>query len=484
MTTRRIPSLRDFSGGLNLRDAQPEIPLNDLADAVNVTLDEHGGVSSRLGYSKFNGTPFAAAKVSNVFYWEGQGAIVTQCGASLYLNASLVSFKTFTTSARCGMAEFGGKLCIIHPVDGFFTYDTVVVTAIATGPKGDSLAPWQNKLWTNDKSGANPSRVHWCAVGDPTTWNVGDVNDIRDVDGSQVVNVFSGQGQDIKGAAGLLVFKQQSTYRINDSTTGAYTTIDLAVGAASSLSVVSVLGRILVLSPRGVFQTDGVSGLVSVSDKLAPIWSPASLAYNHLDLFCAGAAGDRAYFSVPTLGQAANNIMFEYHPIHGWFTSNSNAASCYTLYTQSGNSSIVTGSPSINGQVYVQLSGGSDDGATISAYWRTGWVVLNDGLAARLNRLRVTGRGSFSLFAYRDYQYDPADLFTAAARALDLTLATGYFATQKDVYSLKKGRAFSFYFVGGSTTTVLLPAQWGQARQVGAWSVQELDLDAVPLGRV
>ena len=52
---------RDFSGGLNIRDAAAQLGQNESPADSNVTLDERGGVSKRLGYAKYNGTAFNAS---------------------------------------------------------------------------------------------------------------------------------------------------------------------------------------------------------------------------------------------------------------------------------------------------------------------------------------------------------------------------------------------------------------------------------------
>jgi hypothetical protein len=155
---------RDFSGGLNLRDAAPELAQNESPDLYNVTLDERGGISKRLGYAKNNPTPFNASKVSNVYYWASGQNKISQSGTGLFKDDSTVAFKTFTTSARCGLADFQGKLYIIHPVDGMFSYDGATVTTVLAGPKGSTLAPWQNKLWASGDPNAK-ARVYFSRGG-------------------------------------------------------------------------------------------------------------------------------------------------------------------------------------------------------------------------------------------------------------------------------------------------------------------------------
>jgi hypothetical protein len=220
--------VRDFSGGPNFRDAPSELGKNEAVDSWNVTYDERGGASSRLGYQKYNGTAFGGGFVSNVYYSPLLGATITQAGASLYKGTSTTAVKTFTTAGRAVFAEMAGSVVAGHPADGLFTSaDGVTWTAVADADaptKVDALFVFQNKLWTNDRTGTAPARVHWSDAGSVTAWTATSFNDLREKDNEQVVALAGASGQDIVGRPGLLAFKRESTYRIDDSATGAYVT--------------------------------------------------------------------------------------------------------------------------------------------------------------------------------------------------------------------------------------------------------------------
>jgi hypothetical protein len=125
-----------------------------------------------------------------------------------------------------------------------------VAVADPDAPKGNALETWQNKLFV---AGQGTSRVSWSPIGDPTNWVATDFNDLRSKDNERVVNLKVASGLDISGRAGLLACKQESSYRIYDSTTGAYEVVDATVGAASNQSVVAVGPKIITLSKRGIF---------------------------------------------------------------------------------------------------------------------------------------------------------------------------------------------------------------------------------------
>lgn len=494
--------IRHFDGGLNLRDAQSELAGNESPDMSNVTLDERGGIAKRLGYVKDNSSPYNASLVQNLFYWASGQNKITQSGAAVFKDSSTVAFKTFTTSARVGFADFIGKLYMIHPIDGLFSYDGTTVAAIAAGPKGTCLAPWQNKLFASGDP-ANKPRVICSGRGDPLDWTIGgaggaNYNDLREKDSETVVCLSGAAGIDISGRPGLLAFKNESSYRIYDSATLAYQTIDPTIGAASALAVVNLFGRSIVLSQRGIFWTDGVSGLRPAGEKLEPLWDQAQIAYDKLDLFCAGARGDRVYFSLPRAGATANNLALEYHPLQGWITSNSNAMSCYSTYAKQ-TQRLLGGSPTVNGQTYELLRGGSDDGVAIHSYFQTPWFEPSAGILSRLRKLAIEGRGNFTLYTKKDYD-------TGVGSADPVTISRGGFTwnapgstwnapgvkwgpsayeafADPPLLSLGTARAVSFRIDETSSIVTSGPALLGGAApSVGAWGLYGLDLYFVTLG--
>jgi hypothetical protein len=465
--------VRDFSGGLNLRDAPSELGSQFSPDLWNVSLDERGGVASRLGYVQFNPTPFAAAKAQHLFNWPTGNALLTQCGASLYANASTIPIHTFTTTDRVGMVEFFGPVYIIHPVDGLFTYNGASFTLVDATVKGNTIALFQNKLWSSGDP-ADRTRVRFSNAGDPTIW-AGFVN-IRDKDEMAVVCVGPAVGVDIVGRGGLTVFKNRSAYRLYDSTTGAYQTIDSTRGAASALAVTVVNNKVVVINEFGVYETDGVGPLKNVSEQLGPLWDPSQINVSQLNLFCAGTFGERVYFSLPRAGSSANDLALEFHPREGWFTANSNAASCYAPLASAQR--LYMGSPSVDGRVYQMFAGGSDDGAAIASYYRSPWFELASGARCRLPNLRINGRGTFIASVYRDYTN-----VAPITRGVAIAPVSGIAAWAPDLHSLGVGRAFSVRLDASTSTAFATPAILGGAAQlVGAFALYELGFFPVALG--
>lgn len=400
---------RDFSGGLNIRDAAPELGANESPDLWNVTLDERGAIGKRLGYTKYNSSAFNASLTTAGDYWATGQNLITQSGTGLFKDNAAVPFKTFTTVDPCAMADFTGKLYIIHPVDGLFSYDGTTVTAIGAGPKGATLAAWQNKLWASGDPGAK-SRVYFCAAGDGTSWPGTNFVDLREKDTDPVQCLAGAAGVDVSGRPGLLAGKRRSTYRIYDSSTGAFQTLDTGIGCASPQAFTNGFERTVFLGESGVYWTDGVGPMRSASDKLTPLFSPGQINFSKLDLCRAGAKGDRMYFSLPRVGSTMNDLELEYHPLQGWIVANSSAASFYATYRKD-DQKLYAGSPTVNGQVYERLKGGSDDGTQITSRWQLRWVEPSSGHPARIGRVRIAGRGAFTANVLIDYANSTSESF-------------------------------------------------------------------------
>lgn len=503
----RLPPMRDlrvrnFSGGLNLRDAVAEVAPDESPDLWNVTLDERGGVAKRLGHAKWNSSSFGAALVKNIHPSTTLAQKVTQTGATLTLGTTTTVRKTFSTAARVGFADFNGKVYAIHPIDGIYSStDGITWTAVAGSPKGTFLVPWANRLI----AGGDPSnlpRLYACKLADATVWTTGAgegwTNDIREIDSTALIAAEAASGMDISGRAGLVVLKRDSAYRVYDASNGSYVTIDPRIGSNSALATESVNGRIYTLARSGIYSTDGIGAMVKESTKVDPLFRAEAIAGDQLDLCAVGACDGRLYFSFPRFGATANDIKLELHPTEGWITAGSDAASCYATDLHD-TQELYGGSPTVNGQVYQHLTGGSDDGAAIASYFQTRWFEPSDGFLTRMLKLLPVGRGSFTLYVKTDYT-------VGQGTAYDVDISRGGFvwnapgSTWNDpdvdwgptVYEAyadpipSPGVCRSVAFRVEETSSVLKAAPpllgTGAARQIGAWALAGADLEFVQIG--
>ena len=496
-TTIREVDLRNFSGGINTRDAASELAEDEFPLSMNVTIDERGSVTKRLGYQRRFASAVGTGLVSNMFWWGSKGWLISQIGTGMHKD-NAAAFHTWTTNARVGMCEFGGYLAMIHPVDGVRLYDGTTVTGPFTNaPVGNTIAAWQNKLWAAGDPG-NPSRVRWSAAGTPGTWNVGDFNDLREKDSALITCLTGASGIDVSGRPGLLVFKQESSYRIYDSATGAYNTIDASMGCASNIGAVSVYGLTVVANTRGLFMTNGLEALTEVSGKVENFFHKDQINQSRPDLFAAGRYQDSLFFSFPRAGATANGIVLEFNPIAKWIVPHTNAASCYASILRDTND-LVMGSPSVNGMIYNSHKTGGDDGTAITSSFQGSWHEPSYGNKVRIRRMRVVGFGTFQISLYKDYETDAS----FATRTVDIDpnvaiydvdlyddpdsiYAPGFFHGHQDFWSIGVVRSFSIRVDETSTNTQSGLSIFGGATapEKGAWTLSSVKLMEIPLGNV
>lgn len=330
--------LEDFSGGLNLRDAPSQVGNNESPDCMNVSLDERGGVVKRLGLERLGSGTSISAAPSNLFYSAAQNVFIVQDGAAVKKTTDFINFttiKTYTTSERACFADFVGNLIAVHPTDRVSYWDGATWTDVgATSPKGSAIVVWQNRaLVVGDP--ANKARLYACKAGTIGTWTTGAgdgwTNDIREKDDETLTALAVGQGMDVQGRPSLLVFKERSTYRVHDSSTGAYTTLHREAGAGGPLAVASTQGIVAFMGPSGVYVTDGVEQPREASGKIAPIFRPTQINMAQASLWAAGVKNDRIVFSFTWgSGQSTNNRTLEYDPQQGWFVIHDFGCAAYT----------------------------------------------------------------------------------------------------------------------------------------------------------
>lgn len=487
--------LSNFTGGINLRDSLDQIAPNEAVDAMNVTLDERGGVQPRLGYQALNQSALAGA-VDNIFFWQTVQLTIIQIGTTLYKTddwSTITSFATFTTTARCSMCDFQGKLVVCHPVDGVFTYDNTTWTNRSTTVKGSTIAVWQNKAWVGGDPG-DPTVVKWCAIGDPTTWTGTDFVNIREKDDAIITAIGVGQGMDVSGRPGLLVFKARSTYRINDSTTGEYTTLHPNAGAVSSLAVASIGGGAVgAIGTDGIYLSDGIETFQNVSQKLAPLFTTTGLNYATTAKWCAGIHNDRLVFSMTRAGSSNNDVTLEYYPVDGWFLPHSFGASAWTRYFKDTQKTYM-GKPGVS-SAYQAFVGGSDAGSAIASRWQSAWFELNGGALARPRHARVWGRGAFTLQVLADFNDPPGEEYDfnfdssvggqwGVGKWGEFLWGPGPFQGRDDIFSLGVMTHLSIRFEESTTTSGtgrnLLGD--GNAIEAGPFAFYGARLGVVPLG--
>lgn len=410
-----------LDGGTNLRDAPTEVAFNETPDARNMTLDERGGAESRLGLSKLNGGSLLPAPPVALYYSSVADAIVAYVSSDggvgkLYKStdggATWTAFYTALTAGGEGaFVDFKNRLVFVNTLDGVYSFPSdlsaPVHTVGGTGNmeevRGSAIAVWQNKVWVTgdprEDATHSRARVWWSNAGNEQLWTVSsNFIDIRDVDTKPCTAIGAGVGMDVTGKPTLLVYKDESMYRINDSASGSYTTLhSKGAGAASNNAVAANLGRICSINRHGIWVTDGLAIPIRVSDKLDPLFADDGLSFTSASLarWTAAPYRDRVIFCVTPAGKSSNSLVIEYHPELGWSMLHDLALGPLAVYTKAAKK--LLGASPTTGAIYEVFKGGTDDGVAISAYYQLPWVELSKTDEARLRYLRFYGRGSPTL---------------------------------------------------------------------------------------
>lgn len=504
-TQYRVLRIEDFSGGWNPRDAWSEVANNELPDMMNMTLDQRGGVVKRLGLNRQNPADqiSSAGNLSVLYYSAATDRLVGQIGASLYASSDGginwgAAFHSFSTSARCHMVDFLGRVVIIHPIDGCFTYDGSTASgSISNSPRGTCIAVWKNALWSIGNPNS-PSRVTRSDLG-AFTWPASPITvDIRVKDDQPLTAIGGGQGMDEVGRDGILVFKENSTYRINDSTTGAHTVEDYQYGASGPQCITTNAGMTCAISRKGIVGITAGTSPAVVTGKISPLFHPDQLTHAQAqNMVACNHDHDRMVFSLPFDGAVTNSLTLEFSPTDGWFAPHGFGISTATVYSKNTDKVYggkVGSGASDFGYLYSVFDGGDDDGAAIAARVQTRWFEPNYGSEVRFRRALINGRGTFNFYVKRNYDTGVGEgrqitiqgdgsLWGSAVWGLDTWSA----ALQQDyveIHSLGHGRAISFEAQETSTAVSSGPLflDVGTAPEAGPFAIYGIVIDMVPLG--
>jgi hypothetical protein len=426
-----IVDLRDFGGGLNLRDSLEQLPLNETPDALNMTLTPRGAARVRYGCIQTVTLPTGAGENNFLFYSAVLDKWFHQAGDSLYVRPGDFSgsWELHINPLPGGsnnivaMCDFGQVAVVCQLGGGVWTTDGTTATLRTATIGGNAIAVFKNRVWV---SGGQAS-VFFSALGDAATWNpVTDFVIIREKD-AEFVTAFGGN---IGG--GLLVFKRTSAYRITDASTGAYNTLDWNTGCVGPGAVATVRGLAYTWGRDSIYAWDGINRGVSVADKIRPRFLANSATEFSFGRVRAGALEGRVIFAYP-FNDSYNNRLIELLPLPrdrtdelpaaGWVVEHQLAQpsqDAVTWLAQKGNKLYATiADAEVMFSVFDQTAVGDDNGVPYTSYIRTAHVTL--GLLARLQRVRAygsalpAGTNTKEIRTYKDWQIAPSYTFDVTA---------------------------------------------------------------------
>lgn len=259
-----------FVEGWNTRDDRSALRTSEAVQALNVTISQTGAIKKRPGCSSFTTIPsLPAGDPSFLNYSAALNLFFVQVDSQLYScppgGGSWTSRgAAFGSTARIAMCDFGAQVVYCHPTSGVFTFDGTTVTNRSATVRGNAIAAWQTYVWVaGDPTSADTrSRLYRCKVNDPTVWGSPDgiTVDLREKDTELLTALH--------GGSALVVFKSRSHYRVNDSATGAFTTVDWTAGCVNPTALDALDGIIYAWGEDGIYACDGMSPGRNVTDQI------------------------------------------------------------------------------------------------------------------------------------------------------------------------------------------------------------------------
>jgi hypothetical protein len=493
-----MPTIRisDFSGGLNLRDSPIELAPSETPDAINWRLDQRGAIRLRKGCSNVAALPGSTGEFAYIFPSTalGQWFCIRYDGSTSFtriykrpadLSGSWTSVSTLGITgtkyaSAATIVDWPGAtpliaVAISDPagtqtnLNGTWTYDGTTFTAGPAGINGRMLALWQNRVWlarpVNEK---NKTRLYFTALGTAGDYNGGGNVDLRDLDAEEITALGLSAGA-------LQTFKHRSAYRVNDSSTASYSTVDSASGAKAPHAVVGQRGRLYTWGADSLYEWDGIGPGRRIGDKARPLFDDAALS-GVIPGLCGGPFEDGTLFAYPSSGGGANDRLLEYDPQHGWLMKHQLAGSTKTQVSSLASKDGDTYAAIKNGDVIFKFNGataGADDGVLFTNNYRTAWFEPYGGKLCRIQRAIVEGllvnggTNTLTMKVYKDGDLSTSDSYDITA---DLRASSSTDIVQTAVVnSLGHARSFAFEFVAGTAS--------------GDASVFALEFDWTPLER-
>lgn len=382
-----------FAKGLNTKAASNTIAPNQMSDAQNIRLIE-GDLVKITGSRTLNATPVSGnPAVTGIADWQtaaGQRYQVVAAGPYLLQTADLATSFTditgttsITPGARATFASLNNQIVRCAGTDAPITWNgTGNATTLTGSPPAGNICTTVNNFMFIAGTAANPSRVNWSNIVDPTVWPATAYVDFRKNDGDKITALASLDYN-------LIIFKRNSIGKMDTSTQvisgfatlGALTTSVNGCGCVGPLSLDNLPdGKIVFMAPNAhVYVYDGVV-CHDISDQDLPESNIQTLLNNLVSLqntvIRYYPTRQEIWVSGTQSGNSTNNIVFIYdYAKDCWscrLTNTNINVMCTALDTRATiNHSVVLLTGNYAGQVYEQDFGNENaeaSGTVIDGY--------------------------------------------------------------------------------------------------------------------
>lgn len=427
-------------GGLDLDTASDELGTDGAVDLLDVSLDRDGAVRQRDGYAKLTATARATPfdSLAPLYTTGGLKRLVagrggTTPGVELLDSAGLQISSQDTTAFPHYFARFGSptteRVYLSNGTDPIRYTDGATFTSPAGMPAGRLLAVQSpdNRLVSARFQSADGgvSRLQFSAPGDPDTWLANDFLQLTPGDGEEITGMIAWREY-------LFVFKQTKFFVFygNDvdrdgNTIFNYRPVDTGVGLAAPAAVCSTYEAVYFLDRSGVYGTQGGEPAL-VSAPLDPYFRaqnlPSEFGRPALDQSRIDEAHMTAYLDRIHLALPGNGDVWGHDPADGWWTLYGLPASALSAFRAADDAAeLVFASTAVNHLMRHASDLTTDDGAAISARYRSGLYDLGMADEKTVRETLLTGSGTVGVALSRDY----GALDSATSVALGPTTSRG-----------------------------------------------------------
>lgn len=393
--------------GMNDKFPSHLLPKGVFSSIQNATVDNFR-ITKRSGSTTMT-TSLGAFSILGVSAFEPAGGTkyIIACrdgssNAQLYSstggNFSTIGTANLTAAAAMNFVQAANRLFGFNGTDVVDVDSALTVTKNRAGvPKGKFGFWYHNYLFVGGVS-ANPNRLYWSNLGDPTTFSAADYVDINANDGD-MLTALGGLNDE------LVIFKSYSIWGITgwSGTTFAATTQTgqntvskaVGIGTPSHQSVVNTGRDIYYLSFFGsiphfrsltqtVFAKTLDAGIVSYDIES----TMNGLNKSQLPKVAGIYDGKYIYWACPNGSSTTNSIVLVLYPsktfntslgvLHSWVTWTGQAPGQYTVSTISGRAKIYFGDAGTTGYVNeMNTSVYTDNGTNVSMTINTRDISFN-----------------------------------------------------------------------------------------------------------
>jgi len=358
----------DFSGGVQTTTAKNLMLNSELRVGINVILDEIGAVKKRLGYQKIGSQIASGQNILGNYYFNSSTSAYSQhivaCNGSIYYNSSgtwTATSSGWAASAKIRFESFLDRVFAFNGSDapkswlGTGFWDS---TDLSSAPICKYGRVYQDRLYFANET-ANQSRLYFSSV--PTsgaiTWDTtNDYLDVNPEDGQVIVGLDENNGR-------LLIFKSDSMFRWNGSSTEADPIID--IGTSSQESVKTIHSITYFFNRYGVYLYDG--GMPYLISRKIQKWIDGIDQTTLADV-TAEVDNEHYYLAVGSVtvdGTAYSNVVLIYHiPLKAWTIWTLGDTPKFMAYYYSSGARYISFGDN-NGEVFRLNNGNNDDGSSI-----------------------------------------------------------------------------------------------------------------------